>query len=213
MGTIKLRTRCKICGITRLEDALKAAELGVDALGFVFYEPSPRYIDPVRANEIIRQLPPFVTSVGLFVNHDRSQVEEILQVARLDVLQFHGEEDDAFCRSFNKVYYKAIGVESAAALQQKMKDYPGASALLLDTHDPILKGGTGRSFDWRLVGEDRPKPIILAGGLNPDNVREAIGMTQPYAVDVSGGVEASKGIKDAQLMREFLREVYRDSKA
>ncbi|WP_246840964.1 phosphoribosylanthranilate isomerase [Hahella sp. CCB-MM4] len=208
-----MRTRCKICGITRLEDALQAVESGVDALGFVFYEPSPRYIDPVKADEIVRQLPPFVSSVGLFVNHGRDQVESILKTVRLDVLQFHGDEDDAFCRSFNKVYYKAIGVESAEALQQKMREYPGASALLLDTHDPVLKGGTGRSFDWRLVGAERPKPIILAGGLNPENVREAINLTHPYAVDVSGGVEASKGIKDAQLMKDFLREVYRDSKA
>lgn len=190
-----------------------ATELGVDALGFVFYEPSPRYVAPDVANDIIRQLPPFVTTVGLFVNHEHSQVEAILKQVRLDVLQFHGGEDDAFCRSFDKPYYKSIGVESRQALEQKMKEFPSASALLLDTHDPVLKGGTGRTFDWQLVGKDRPKPLIVAGGLNPANVHEAIRMLHPYAVDVSGGVEASKGIKDAQLMKDFLREVYRDSKA
>ncbi len=205
-----MRTRCKICGITRLEDALTASALGVDALGFVFYKPSPRYVLPETAAEIIRELPPFVTTVGLFVNHSEEEVRSILGKVDLNVLQFHGEETDAFCRSFGRPFYKALGVVEEVDLVLLSEVYSHASALLLDAHDPVLKGGTGKTFDWSLVTEKRVKPLILAGGLDSSNVRSAIQQVKPYAVDVSGGVEASKGIKDANLMKAFLSEVYRE---
>ena len=193
-----------------MEDALVASTLGVDALGFVFYPPSPRYVLTETAAEIIAQLPPFVTSVGLFVNHSAEEVQAVLNKVDLNILQFHGDETDDFCQAFGRPFYKAVGVEGEADLDELSATYPHASALLLDTHDPVLKGGTGRSFDWSLVGESRIKPVILAGGLNPSNVRTAIQQVKPYAVDVSGGVEASKGIKDAELMKAFLSEVYRE---
>ncbi|WLQ15493.1 phosphoribosylanthranilate isomerase [Hahella aquimaris] len=210
MNARNKRVRCKICGILELEHALAVSDAGGDAIGFVFYPPSPRYIDPVAASRIIAKLPPFITTVGLFVNHDAEQVREILNVVPLDVLQFHGDEDNDFCRSFSRPFYKAIGVGEETDVVAEAARYPDAAALLFDTHDPQLRGGTGRVFDWSRIRHELGKPVILAGGLNPTNVAEAIRTVRPYAVDVSGGVEASKGVKSIELIQEFIGEVYRE---
>ena len=201
------RTRTKICGITRLEDALLAARLGVDALGFVFYKPSPRYIEPTAAAAIVAALPPFMTSVALFVDAEVDFVKSVIDVVKPDVLQFHGDETNDECYAYDKPWFKAIRVKSEADLAEKMGAYPDTMAFLLDTYSSENKGGTGQTFDWNLIPQVMTKPLILAGGLTPDNVRTAIETASPFAVDVSGGVEADKGIKDAALMKAFIEEV------
>lgn len=205
-------TRCKICGITNLDDALFAVDAGADALGFVFYEPSPRYIEPLQAAKIISELPPFVTTVGLFVNHSQDDVQDILKLTLLDLLQFHGEETETFCARFQRPYIKALGVDESVDIKAVEAQFESAKALLLDTLDKKLKGGTGKTFDWNLVVSNLKKPVILAGGLNPANVRKAIRQVKPYGVDVSGGVEADKGKKDPILVKAFLSEVYSERK-
>jgi len=201
-----LRTRTKICGITRLEDAKASILAGCDALGFVFYKESPRYIALYAFKVIVKELPPFVTKTGLFVNADPAEIEEAIQSGFVNVLQFHGDETPDFCRQFNFPYIKAVAVSSSVDLIQYAKDFHDAEALLLDAYHEHLKGGTGQTFDWNLIPQSLSKPIVLAGGLTVDNVKEAIKKVKPYAVDVSGGVEESKGIKNSLKIQAFIKE-------
>lgn len=199
--------RSKICGITRIEDALAAAEAGADAIGFVFYAKSPRAVDVRQARAIIAELPPFVTTVGLFVNASRCELNEILEVVPLDLLQFHGDETPQDCEGYHRPWIKALRVRPGDDLEAACQLYAGARGILLDTYVPGVPGGTGEAFDWSLVPARLSKPIILAGGLSADNVGQAIAQVQPYAVDVSGGVEQAKGIKDAAKIAAFMRAV------
>jgi len=201
--------RSKICGITRIEDALVAAEAGADAIGLVFYAKSPRAVTIQQARAIIAALPPFVTTVGLFVDASRCELNEILEAVPLDLLQFHGDEAPAACDGYHRPYIKALRVKRGDDIAAQVAQYSKASGILLDTYVAGVPGGTGAAFDWSLVPQDLPKPVILAGGLTPQNVRAAIQQVRPYAVDVSGGVEASKGIKDAEKIRAFISEVQR----
>jgi len=203
--------RVKVCGITNLEDALSAAAAGVDALGFVFYRPSPRYIPPQEARLICQKLPPFVFCVGVFVDAEFEFVRETVAECRLDAVQFHGEESPEYCRKaaeYTKVI-KAFRIREAADLVQ-LSDYGMVRAFLLDAFVPGKPGGTGQSFDWRLARQAKTYgPIILAGGIRPENVREAILAAEPYAVDVSSGVELSPGKKDLVKLRELVFRVRR----
>jgi phosphoribosylanthranilate isomerase len=199
--------RSKICGITRIEDALAAIDAGADAIGFVFYAKSPRAVSVVQAREIIAALPPFVTTVGLFVNCSRCELTEILEVVPLDLLQFHGDETAADCDGYHRPYIKALRVKAGDDIAASCRAYPKASGILLDTYVPGVPGGTGEAFDWSLIPKSLSKPIILAGGLTPANVAQAIAQVRPYAVDVSGGVEAGKGIKDHEKIRAFMDAV------
>lgn len=203
-----MRTRVKICGITRIEDALAAVEHGCDALGFVLYEKSPRYVAAECAAEIVAALPPFISTVGLFVDAPAERVRAVLATVRLDMLQFHGDESPAYCAQFGAPYLKAIRVRPGTNLVQYATDYVGAKALLLDAYAEGVPGGTGQTFDWELIPSGLSLPVILAGGLNAGNVAEAISHTRPYAVDVSGGVEREKGIKDADKIAAFMRGVF-----
>jgi phosphoribosylanthranilate isomerase len=199
--------RSKICGITRIEDALAAAEAGADSIGFVFYAKSPRAVDVRQARAIIAELPPFVTTVGLFVNASRCELNEILEVVPLDLLQFHGDETPQDCEGYHRPWIKALRVRPGDDLEAACRLYAGARGILLDTYVPGVPGGTGEAFDWSLVPARLGKPIILAGGLSADNVGQAIAQVKPYAVDVSGGVEQAKGIKDAAKIEAFMRAV------
>ena len=199
--------RSKICGITRIEDALAAAEAGADAIGFVFYAKSPRAVDVRQARAIITELPPFVTTVGLFVNASRCELNEILEVVPLDLLQFHGDETPQDCEGYHRPWIKALRVRPGDDLEAACKQYAGARGILLDTYVAGVPGGTGEAFDWSLVPAHLSKPIILAGGLSADNVGQAIAQVRPYAVDVSGGVEQAKGIKDAAKIEAFMHAV------
>ncbi|WP_460418516.1 phosphoribosylanthranilate isomerase [Pseudomonas sp. microsymbiont 2] len=199
--------RSKICGITRIEDALAAVESGADALGFVFYAKSPRAVDVRQARAIIEALPPFVTTVGLFVNASRCELNEILEVVSLDLLQFHGDETPADCEGYHRPWIKALRVRPGDDLEAACQRYAGARGILLDAYVPGVPGGTGESFDWSLIPQRLSKPIILAGGLSADNVAEAIRQVRPYAVDVSGGVEQAKGIKDPAKIEAFMQAV------
>lgn len=200
-----MRTRVKICGITRIEDALEAIAAGADALGFVFYKPSPRYVTPEKAGEIIAQLPPFVTTVALFVNEPQDDICRILEITGCDLIQFHGDESADFCTSFNRPWIKALRVKDADSLSEQLIEFKEARALLLDSYRPGVPGGTGETFNWELIPENPPRPIILAGGLTPENISSAVQQLQPYGVDVSGGVEAQKGIKDPAKIHAFIR--------
>ncbi|CDM40950.1 phosphoribosylanthranilate isomerase [Ectopseudomonas oleovorans] len=199
--------RSKICGITRIEDALAAVEAGADAIGLVFYGKSPRAVSIEQAAAIVQALPPFVTSVGLFVDMPRDELQQLLQRLPLDLLQFHGDESPADCEGHGRPYIKALRVRPGEDVSAAMAPYAGARGILLDTFVEGVPGGTGASFDWSLVPENAAKPIILAGGLDAGNVATAIRQVRPYAVDVSGGVEAGKGIKDAGKIRAFVRAV------
>ncbi|WP_426809198.1 phosphoribosylanthranilate isomerase [Pseudomonas sp. WOUb67] len=199
--------RSKICGITRIEDALAAAEAGADAIGFVFYAKSPRAVDVRQARAIIAELPPFVTTVGLFVNASRCELNEILEVVPLDLLQFHGDETPQDCEGYHRPWIKALRVRPGDDLEAACQLYAGARGILLDTYVAGVPGGTGEAFDWSLVPARLSKPIILAGGLSADNVGRAIAQVRPYAVDVSGGVEQAKGIKDAAKIEAFMQAV------
>lgn len=201
------RVRVKICGITSLEDALHAVNCGADALGFNFYEPSPRYVATEFLAKIREQLPPFVTMVGLVVNPTQKAIEDILEAANPDLLQFHGEETNEFCRSFDHAFIKAIRVQKDTPVAEVISQYPDASGILLDTHVTGVAGGTGARFDWSMVPKHTSKPIILAGGLNDINVIEAIDSVKPYAVDVSSGVESQPGIKDPAKVMRFVDSV------
>jgi len=203
------RTRIKICGITRAEDADAAVEAGADALGLVFYPPSPRAVDVAQAVDAVGNVPAFVSVTALFVNPTVEEVQRVLDSVRIDLIQFHGDEDDDFCRQFKRPYIKALRVRQASDVVASCLRFPGALAILLDSYKPGVPGGTGETFDWSLIPETPTKPIILAGGLEPDNVASAITQIRPFAVDISGGVEASKGIKDHRKIEEFVNEVYR----
>ena len=202
-----MTTAVKICGITRADDARTGARLGAHALGFVFYAKSPRHVTPARAAEIVRALPPFVTAVGLFVNAGPREVERVLEQVPLDLLQFHGEETPEFCGQFRVPYVKAVRVRAGLDLLQYAQHYRAARGLLLDAYIEGAHGGTGTAFDWTLIPRELPLPVILSGGLNPENVAEAVRRIRPWAVDVSSGVEASPGVKDPRSIAAFMKEV------
>ncbi len=199
--------RTKICGITSIQDAQAAVDFGADALGFVFYPSSPRYIHPSDAAAIIHTLPPFVTCVGLFVNAEHEMLKKTVSDTGVDLVQFHGDESEYECGLSSKPWIKAIRVGEETDLAAEAKRYNGANSLLLDTMVRGSYGGTGKTFDWSLVPKNIDKPIILAGGLDQENVIGAINVTSPYAVDVSGGVELKKGVKDHAKMEEFIKRV------
>ncbi|MDP1644867.1 MAG: phosphoribosylanthranilate isomerase [Thiobacillus sp.] len=199
-----MAVRVKICGITRLQDLHAACDTGADALGFVFYAKSPRHVTIATAAALVRELPPFVQSVGLFVNAEPAFIEAILQAVPLDLLQFHGDETPADCARFGRPYIKAVRVNRDTDLLKCAADFDTARGLLLDAYVPGMPGGTGERFDWSLIPPDLPKPVILSGGLTPDNVAKAIQRVRPWAVDVSSGVEATKGIKDAHKIAQFI---------
>ncbi|HWA38604.1 MAG TPA: phosphoribosylanthranilate isomerase [Burkholderiales bacterium] len=204
-----MRTRVKICGITRPSDALAAAQAGADAIGLVFYPPSPRFLSLERAVEIRDALPPFVQAVALFVNPDAAQVAQVIGRVKPSLLQFHGEETPAFCDEFGLPYIKAARVKGGITpevLLKYLRSFKHASAWLLDSHVAEY-GGVGERFDWSLVPAQRERPLVLSGGLEPGNVREAIRRVRPWGVDVSSGVESAKGIKDAAKIAAFISEV------
>ncbi len=200
-------TRIKICGITRVEDALAAARSGADAIGLVFYERSPRLVSIEQAGQLAGALPPFVSVAGLFVDAEAAFVREVLSRVPLDILQFHGGESPQYCAQFNKPFLKAIRINAGVDLLQCASDFRSARGLLLDAHVEGIPGGTGTTFDWTLIPKHMPLPVILSGGLDAKNVAAAIRQVRPYAVDVSSGVEASKGIKDAAKIAAFINEV------
>jgi phosphoribosylanthranilate isomerase len=202
-----MRTRVKICGITNRQDALDAVRLGADAIGLVFYPPSPRFVTPGQAAAIVDRLPPFVTVVGLFVDASREAIGEVLGAVRVDLLQFHGSESPERCADHDRPYIKAVRVREGTDLLAERQRYAGASALLLDAYQPGVPGGTGQAFDWDLIPVGLAREVILAGGLTPENVADAVRRVRPYAVDVSGGVEREKGRKDAGKIEAFMRGV------
>lgn len=204
------RTRIKICGIRDPAHARIAAEAGADAIGLVFYPPSPRYLEPALAAGIAQGLPPYVMAVGLFVNAPAERVHAVLAEVPLDLLQFQGEEPAGFCESFGKPYVRAVRMEAGIDLLEYARRFSRAKALLLDAHVPGQPGGTGRTFDWAGIPRDLPIPLILSGGLTASNVGHAVREVQPWAVDVSSGVEASRGSKDPQKIIEFIRSVRRE---
>jgi len=201
------RTRIKICGITRVEDALTAAAMGADAIGLVFYAKSPRHVSIEAAAEICAVLPPFVTTVGLFVDAGADLIGDVVAQVPIDLLQFHGAETVAECECPGRPYIKALRVRSGDDLRARVEDYPSARGILLDTYRPGVPGGTGEVFDWSQVPSDLKTPIILAGGLSAANVRSAVERLRPWAVDVSGGVESAPGIKDAERIEGFVEAV------
>ncbi|HEY5718210.1 MAG TPA: phosphoribosylanthranilate isomerase [Motiliproteus sp.] len=204
-----MRTRVKICGITRLEDAQAAVAAGADAIGLVFYPPSPRHVSVEQASLIAAAIPAFVTVTALVVNPEPERLRLILAQVRPDLLQFHGDESDQFCASFERPYIKALRVRPGMDLEGAVAEYPRARSVLLDAYRPGVPGGTGEQFDWGLIPPALAHKIILAGGLECGNIARAVQQVNPYAVDVSGGVEASKGIKDHRLIRKFIDEVKR----
>lgn len=202
-----MRTRIKVCGFTRHDQARTAAELGADAVGFVFYPPSPRNVASNIAAEICTILPPFVTTVGLFVDEDAEVVRSVLQQVPLTLLQFHGDESPDYCTQFGLPFIKAVRVKPGLDLLQYARDFQKARGLLLDAYVPGVPGGTGERFDWSLIPQNLDMPIILSGGLEPSNVEHAVRSVRPWAVDVSSGVESGKGIKDAAKMSAFINGV------
>ena len=199
-----MRTKIKICGITNLRNASEAARLGVDALGFVFFNKSPRYIEPQKAREIIDLLPSFVLRVGLFVNATKEEVVLAINESRVNILQFHGDEDEIFCNQFNLPYIKAISFKDGINLLEYCQLFASSSGILIDTYSQKMRGGTGKTFNWGLIPKQLPLPLIIAGGLNSKNVSLLINSINPYGVDVSGGVESDKGIKDHNMMKNFV---------
>jgi len=205
-----MRTRVKICGITRVEDAIFAVEAGVDAIGLVFYAKSPRFVSNKQAAEISRSISAFVTRVALFKDAEKQVIESVLQQVEIDLIQFHGSESVAFCEQFDRPYIKALGMKTAEKdmdyLKTSAEKYRSAKALLLDAHAPGEAGGTGETFDWTSIGAIT-KPIVLAGGLTAENVKQAVNIVHPYAVDVSSGVESSPGIKDKEKVTAFMQQL------
>ena len=201
------RTRVKICGITRPEHARAAAGAGADAIGLVFYEPSPRFVTRAQAAAVCAALPPLVSVVGLFVNPAPGEVEATVAGLPVDLLQFHGEEPPELCAGAGKPYVKAVRVRTRDDVVAAAARHPEARALLLDAHHDALWGGTGTRFDWNVVPGDAGHPVVLAGGLTPENVAGAIRLVRPFAVDVSGGVESAPGEKDPERMERFMKEV------
>jgi phosphoribosylanthranilate isomerase len=204
-----MAVRVKICGITRLEDMRAACQAGADALGFVFYAKSPRHLSIEQARSLVAALPPFVTSVGLFVDAEPAFVRQVLTEVPLDVLQFHGNESPAECGGFARPYLKAIRVRPGADLLKYATDYHDALGLLLDAYVSGVPGGTGERFDWSLIPARFPMPVVLSGGLTPENVAEAVRQVRPWAVDVSSGVEAGPGVKDAAKVAAFIEHAKR----
>lgn len=202
-----MRTRVKICGITRPDDALAAARAGADAVGLVFYAKSPRAVTINEAQGVARALPPLVTTVGLFVDAAADDIREVLQSVPLDLLQFHGNEAPDQCRVYGRPYVKAVRMRETTDLAAVARSYHDAAGLLVDTYVEGVPGGTGRAFDWSRLPSSLGRPLILAGGLTPDNVAEAVGRVRPWAVDVSGGVESAPGVKDAARIEAFIRGV------
>ena len=200
-------TAVKICGITRVEDALAAAHAGAHAIGLIFYPGSPRQVPHDVARRVVEALPPFVTPVALFVDAKSIDVERVIGEVKPQLLQFHGDENPEFCERFGLPYIKAAKVRRGVDLIQYARRYTTAKGLLLDTFVDGSHGGTGATFDWALIPDQFPLPLILAGGLQPDNVADAIRRVRPWAVDVSSGVEAAKGIKDAAKIAAFIRGV------
>lgn len=201
------RTRIKYCGMTRVEDALYAAQLGVDAIGMVFTARSKRQVTIAQAQAIRQALPPFVAAVALFMDDEPAYVREVIAEVRPDLLQFHGSEPDAWCAQFGLPHLKAIGMGDGAAALPRLREHPHAAALLLDGHGLGEAGGSGQAFDWSLLPRDLGQPLMLAGGLRPDNVAEAIRIARPWAVDVASGVESAPGIKDPARMLAFVQAV------
>ena len=199
-----MAVRVKICGITRLQDLHAACDAGADALGFVFYEKSPRHLAIDSAAMLVRALPPFVQSVGLFVNAEPAFIERVLRAVPLDLLQFHGDETPADCMRYGRPWIKAVRVNRDTDLLECAADFEAARGLLLDAYVAGVPGGTGERFDWSLIPPRLSRPIVLSGGLTPDNVAEAVRRVRPWAVDVSSGVEAEKGIKDAHKIARFI---------
>ncbi len=204
-----MRTRIKICGITQPEDGLAAVKAGADAIGLVFYPPSPRAVTIEQAQIIVEQLPPFVTVVGLFVNEGRERIEQTLQQVSIDLLQFHGDESPEMCQGYGRPWIKAVRMKEGVDLIATADAYKASRGLLLDAYEAGRPGGTGHLFDWQRIPTQLAGRIILAGGLNPDNVEAAVRAVRPWGVDVSGGVEATKGIKEAQKIAAFIRGVKR----
>lgn len=206
-----MQTRVKFCGMTNLHDVQCAVELGVDALGFVFVPKSARYVNLQQAKELVDQIPPFIVKVGLFMNAEPAAVTVAMNEVNLNLLQFHGDEDEAYCAQFKMPYLKAVPMASISSLTDYCASFASATAFLLDSHALGAMGGTGESFSWADLANDTleslEKPIILAGGLSADNVSEAIRVVRPYAVDVSSGIETSKGVKDPAKMQQFIKEV------
>lgn len=203
-----IRVRIKICGITRPYDGLAAANAGADAIGLVFHPSSPRAVTVEQALDIVRALPPFVTCVGLFANQPEAVIRSTLDRVPLDLLQFHGEEPAAQCRRYGKPYLKALRVRAGLDVRRLCALYEDAVGWLMDSFVPGKQGGTGVAFEWSLIPSGLGRPIVLAGGLTPDNVAQAIDCVHPYGVDVSGGVESAKGIKDEDKMHRFIRSVW-----
>jgi len=202
-----VRTRVKICGITSPRDAQAAARLGADAIGLVFYEPSPRYVTIEQAREIADSLPPFVSRVALFVNATAESVRAVLDGVGIDLLQFHGEEDATFCGLFGIPYLKAVRVRKGLNLLEYLSPFYGAAGWLLDAYRPDYYGGTGETFDWGVIPAGLERPVVLSGGLTVANVAEAVRRVRPWAVDVSSGVESTKGVKDADKIAAFIEGV------
>lgn len=200
-----MRTRVKICGFTNVDDAVQAGRLGADAIGLVFYPSSPRHVEIEQAAAISEALPAFVNVVALFVDAEPNLIREVLDRVRVDCLQFHGEEPAEACRVYRKSYIKAVRMRPGVDVAQIESRYADAAGLLLDAYHPGLPGGSGSGFDWDLIPQRRTLPVILAGGLAADNAAAAVAAVKPYALDVSSGVEAGKGIKDAAKMAEFIR--------
>ncbi len=202
-----MSTRVKICGITRIEDALICVEQGVDAIGLVFYEKSPRHISVQTAADICHSLPAFVTSVALFKDADIDTVTQLIRQTGIDLLQFHGSESATYCQQFERPYIKAVGMDGMEDIHAYANQHQSARGLLLDSHAPGAAGGTGKTFDWNDVPNDLPVPVILAGGLDAGNVAQAITIARPFAVDISSGVESEPGIKDPAKIRQFMQQV------
>jgi len=202
-------TRIKFCGVTRPADGRIAARLGADAIGLVFHPPSGRAVDPETARSVVRALPPFVTTVGLFLDPDADRVRATLDAVPLDMLQFHGTESADFCRSFGRPYIKAVPMDGDTDPGAAAEAFPDARGLLFDSHAHGSAGGTGETFAWSRLPRSRRFHLILAGGLSPANVARAVASVQPDAVDVSSGVESAKGIKDEGRMQQFIEEVRR----
>jgi phosphoribosylanthranilate isomerase len=206
---MSVSARVKICGITSVEDAAAAVQAGTDAIGLVFYSKSPRAVSVAQAAKIAQSVGPFVTVVGLFVNAEPEFVSSVLQQVPLHVLQFHGDETEEYCQQFQRPYFKALRMKEDLDVSAAMAKFPSAVGILLDAYRPGVPGGTGETFDWQRVPQNSSVPVVLAGGLNPSNVAQAVESTKIYGVDVSGGVEASPGKKDTDKMLAFVRHAKR----
>jgi len=199
--------KIKICGLTDPENSKQIASLDIHAIGLVFFNESPRAVSIEQANEIIQELPPFINKVGLFVNASSNFVDQVLNSVNIDTIQFHGDESSSDCSQFQMPFIKAIRMREGTNLLSQAEEFSSASGLLLDSFEEDSYGGTGKSFDWNLIKNNLDLPIILAGGLNKDNIMSAIEKTQPYAIDISSGVEVDKGIKDIEKTKEIIEIV------